>query len=1233
MKKPLIFLLLFSVSCSQFLKPKESFNKAIYLLFGAIGLHSDSSNYPDPVVITPPPTVAYAPGSIYTKVPEAIMITESKVDLPNTINDTAIPVGKIFDIELKLNLENGSNLDVSKIASVQLPEPVTLTYNYDIEKLHEAGFIDEFIVYYYDKLEKEWYPLSDIVIDKENQKVYAKTNHFTPFVLTAVPTPVGTGVAKPPTCINSAMPISGNGNAQWTTFGLNFKYYKDRNYTITSNGDFYELGLNKSLGIATCNGGAPQSGSDFCGNIEDHKLNTNLDYITFTAETNLDVFVMYDSRGSQDASWFVSDGWINTGKKVTTTDAVGFYKVYLKSFNKNEVVRLHGNRMGLPANSSVNTNYWVVIKPKPPEDDQSSCLSSSAMIPDDVANLRGVPGSNKVTLFWSYVDPSKIQNLVIRRKKNFPVSSISDGMPVSGSEITREGYIDSGLDPNTNYFYTVFSYDTNGLLSNGTTLSVKTSNDSDEDGLSDLYEEDPNHIYSTGLLTDKTKYDTDGDGIDDYSEVIGNTDPTNADTSPPVVTQFQLVSGSKTEYPVAFFDAKVSDNGTVVKYLISESSSIPAHNDSRWVSQIPNSVVLNQIGIHNFYFWARDAAGNISNVNPPIQIELTKVKFLEYYLGYNYDTRKIEYYKFDKNSTKFQFLKASSLLGYQFINDIHPSGKFLVASEYDYTINASRISTYRIDMETGEIQSIATVTAPLIRNAKFSFDGNSLVTLGFDGTINDMVRIYSINPSNGSITFLRSTGLSQKNIDYLYLNPNGRYVYVLKGEYGYIQTLDLQNNASIVPNSVSLSGYVGRLEFHYSGKFGYFTNGDGEGSFDVFRMNETTGILYRDRSIQLPDVKQLFQYRISKDGKFLIAKFSDQTDSSWLGKFSINQVDGALTELKRIPINVSYNMELESTGNLVLLSNNTTRIIDLYSTDNLIKVSTQSDLLYPNFTHSIDQNNAPIDVRLTLRSKVGLYKGLEKGFQYPYGDIAGVSASAIFFSPANVLENVSSYYNSNRNVSIDFTVNDPARVSCQKQTSNYLETLIRIPQNADITHFLQGTIGSRKIMNWSISARQDFGLKYTLTDHPGICEGTSQTKSSTLEIKPNRISINYQGLLPMGSNLSNEDEFFFTEDVIARTSVAGAIVEKKPIVITNLECDLVYYECDTIVPGPNDIYVGGLPLINCHERTYRQTGWFNGNQNCSYFRDESNRLRILTNRIKIKQDHYWRWGKVIRSPI
>ena len=148
------------------------------------------------------------------------------------------------------------------------------------------------MVFSYNDQAGRWEAVERVEVDTVNSTVTAYTSHFTPFVLTAVPSASGT-IADPPSCIADDFPagIGGSGNAVFSRIDENFKYYRDRDYfirpfsqsaenTIT----FAALGLEQALGISTINGNSP------LGPFSEHKQYSGDDYIVFTAHTDIDIY-------------------------------------------------------------------------------------------------------------------------------------------------------------------------------------------------------------------------------------------------------------------------------------------------------------------------------------------------------------------------------------------------------------------------------------------------------------------------------------------------------------------------------------------------------------------------------------------------------------------------------------------------------------------------------------------------------------------------------------------------------------------------------------------------------------------------------------------------------------------------------------------------------------------------------------------------------------------------------
>ncbi len=467
----IIFVFLLVLSCTLNENPNDQ--------GGGSGSGSDTDPVLQPISDSPIVSLpAGFDGGLITK-------DEIVIEIPdNTINYHFVPIGKIYDIKY-------DNEDSTSFGE----DYATLDYSYNYNELIEKGLLEEFFVFYYDESSSSWINIPDIEVDREGKKISVKTNHFTPFVLTAIPSSTG-GVADPPSAIDELFPsgIGGTAGASFTIIGDGFKYYKDRDYyikPITSGSNlatFNALGLDGALAIATCNGNSEY------GPESAHKTYTGSNYISFTAHTDLDVYVLYDTRGggnkfniSRDAPWLADYGFsadIVTDDNPTptryfleTTDPLGEYTVYKNTYLEGEEVMLDGNRKGV-TDTRINTNYWVILKRKgvyTNEPATNTCTGSNHTAPMPVSDVLADPGATTVTLRWSLPDDPLVTNVIIRRSANgFPLNP-THGEPCTGVELSNNLYEDRSLSTNRLYYYSIFSYnDDSGLYSAAVSVSVKT---------------------------------------------------------------------------------------------------------------------------------------------------------------------------------------------------------------------------------------------------------------------------------------------------------------------------------------------------------------------------------------------------------------------------------------------------------------------------------------------------------------------------------------------------------------------------------------------------------------------------------------------------------------------------------------------------------------------------------------------------------------------------------------
>lgn len=575
MKKilPLLFLSYF-VNCSN-LYFQDLFNK-------------NKTTFPLPIFVSGTPKVTLPDG-----IPAVSLRIKEDSNVPRLLGKSQVPIGKIYDISLDFKKKGGNERLSYK--SLFFAKPVQLEFPVDLDALESKGFTEEFYVWYKDFATNEWKVLQKGILDKNTSSVKVQTNHFTPFILSALPYLPGTEIAAASSCfateasswnLQGILDDSSVSQAKFGTIGEGYRYYQDRPYFVKEEeGAFRELGLEFALLIPTC-----QGGTGTCGNSLLHSESTSSEYLAFDAPKNIDVYVMYDTRGglapadtSQDADW-LSGFSLLTGKYVYTTEpgldpaqTVGAsgYKIFKRTYPQGSRVSLGGNKKGTLA-PGITSNYWVVVKPAGIEGgvQPASILCAAGPDPREPDLVTGItyPGSDRI-LFWLGYSPTNApKKIIIRRSEISPPMSPASGEEPNGTQITAHSYLDTGLIEGHTYYYSIFAVNDDGMYS-GITIGMETTGpDTDGDGLTDNVETNIGFRFTPSistyppLLGRSTTPDCDSDGINDGMEVANGTDPcSNYDSTPPVVTVTDYTQNASS----GILDLKVKVTDGVNDYLTS----------------------------------------------------------------------------------------------------------------------------------------------------------------------------------------------------------------------------------------------------------------------------------------------------------------------------------------------------------------------------------------------------------------------------------------------------------------------------------------------------------------------------------------------------------------------------------------------------------------------------------------------------------------------------------------
>ena len=1025
--------------------------------------------------VSGPPTLVVSEAMNFPA--DALQVEQSPAAVPGQLNGAFVPAGHIYDIGLE------GTMSKFPYGLVFPNGQVELKYSYNREALKAAGLTEEFAVFYYDAFSEEWMPVNSVSVDVAAASVSAFTDHMTPFLIAAVPASAGT-VAEPTSCITTDFPsgIGGSAGARFTTVDGGFRYLADRDYYIVQDQNFADLGFSQALGVATCNGDSA------CGTFAQHKLNTGSDYVVFDAHANIDVYLMYDTRGAvdlndatQDAPWIAAAGFANTGRFIRTTDPVGRFRVYKKSYQKGQTVRLDGNRRGVTA-PGIQSNYWLVIKRQgvggvdlPASICEAARPSLSSL---SVSNLRGIPGADRVTLLWQNADDPQFSGTLIRRSRIAPPSLPTDGTAASGTTLSPHAFRDEGLAVKEIYYYTIFAYDQDGRFHKGASVTVKTGTDTDGDGLADSYETAT--IHPTTQTTNTALADTDGDGISDGDEVAAGTDPTNPDTTPPTVS-ILLKSETITNDPVVLYEPDGTDNIGITGWLVTRSATPPPPYASTWQATKPSAQTLLKSGVYNFHAWARDAAGNVSAAVAPVSVNLEGINVAKFvYTADGDGPYHMHAYQID-SGTLTHAQTISGVLIYDFAVD--EKNNFLYVLE---TAGVHGVGVFGIDPVTGALarvqdpvyNSIGFPGRRLVLNRRRRVLHSADITDAGGGAYSAGLRTYAINPSDGRISGVSTVSGELFSADpyhvLLYRTGASRPWVSSTGEYvvtptwganteNYAQALrlDAQHNASAIGAPISRGGtgffvYPGQGMAYVHQGYGVWQAlvADGSGAYASSWSGSPGGCVPADLAF-------------SPDGRFAYAIC--MSDSIQIYRVAAG---GALTYLATQSVAGASNIQVTQGRAFVMAAGASPGQLLLFARD------TKTGLL------SLLDNTGSIALPVAA---LGIYNQHD-GNDPPVAD-AGPERWHRFNSGPVALQGHGS--------------GDPDAYLCDANPANYAIAwkFVSVPAGSGLNDTAIVNRSTLTSASFTPDVTGDYVLQLTFTDHPGTCAGTAKTVSATTKIK------------------------------------------------------------------------------------------------------------------------------------
>ena len=275
-----------------------------------------------------------------------------------------------------------------------------------------------------------------------------------------------------------------------------------------------------------------------------------------------------------------------------------------------------------------------------------------------------------------------------------------------------------------------------------------------------------------------------------------------------------------------------------------------------------------------------------------------------------------------------------------------------MAAQYAYVINGlSNISTFNIDYISGKLSYIGSLTAA---NGSSKITINSRHTFAYSLT-SPTISTYAIDQSTGALnssgepTLIPSAGYYGYNLNLLAIDPNGKFMYVAKGEsssYGGSITIDTfaidqtTGTPSFVSSTylVNYPGSVGGFSLDPTGTYLYLTHPT-YGLIFVLAIDQLTGSLAVVQQAGDPANNSSYPYKITihPSGKFAYATHQYQTMGDAIGQISIYTVDaitGKLTPLRGKQVGKSLSaIAIEPTGNFAYVTDGIENNIKIFRID------------------------------------------------------------------------------------------------------------------------------------------------------------------------------------------------------------------------------------------------------------------------------------------------------------